>query len=295
MSAGSPAQRGLFTRAGALGACLLMLGACAAPFDQETEVSAPGADVDVIDSANLGSLMLTLSEPEDAVQYFNQALAREPDRVDLKRGYALSLARARRFEEAVRVFDELSRDGVADDALRVEHAHALARLSRWTEAENQMALVSTQQQSPRRHLIDAMLADQRSDWSGADAAYERARSVSANPAAILNNWGVSRMSRGEYEAAQRTFEEAVAHNPRLFSIKNNLAVSRALQGEYRLPLVTMNEEERATILHNVGVVALRRGDQAEARGLFTMAVETHPRYYAAAAEKLAALEGIVVN
>ena len=103
------------------------------------------------------------------------------------------------------------------------------------------------------------------------------------------------MSRGDYPAAQRTFEEAIAHNPRVFSIKNNLAVSRALQGEYRLPLVTMSEEERATMLHNVGVIALRRGDADEAKGLFTMAVETHPRYYPAAAEKLAALDSIVVN
>ncbi|MEO1613012.1 MAG: tetratricopeptide repeat protein [Pseudomonadota bacterium] len=279
----------------AIAAAALLAAGCAGPFDEETQVSDPGADIDVIDSANLGSLMLTLSDPEDAVGYFQQALAREPDRVDLKRGYALSLARARRYPDAVRLFEELEQSGDADDAIRVEHAHALARLERWTEAENQMALVSGAKQSPRRHLIDAMLADHRSDWAGADSAYERARSLSPNPATILNNWGVSRMSRGEYPAAQRTFEEAIAHNPRLFSIKNNLAVSRALQGEYRLPLVTMSEEERATMLHNVGVIALRRGDGEQAKGLFTMAVETHPRYYAAAAEKLAALEANVVN
>ncbi|MEL7465872.1 MAG: tetratricopeptide repeat protein [Pseudomonadota bacterium] len=284
------------TRAcGAIGLAALLAAGCAAPFDEETEVSDPGADVDVIDSANLGALMLTLSDPEDAVSYFQQALDREPDRLDLKRGYALSLARARRYNDAVRLFEELERDGASDDAIRVEHAHALARLERWTEAENQMALVSGAQQSPRRHLIDAMLADHRADWPGADGAYERARALSPNPATILNNWGVSRMSRGEYDAAQKTFEEAIAHNPRLFSIKNNLAVSRALQGEYRLPLVTMSEEERATMLHNVGVIALRRGDGEQAKGLFTMAVETHPRYYAAAAEKLAALEANVVN
>lgn len=276
-------------------AAALAVSACAKPFDEETPVPTPGDGVNVIDDANLNSLMLTVSDPEDAVVYFQQTLAEQPDRVDIKQDYALALARARRHADAARVFEELSQAGHATDPLRVEYAHSLARLERWEEAENQMALVATRIEAPRRYLIDAMLADHRGDWDGADAAYERARALSTNPATILNNWGVSRMSRGDPEAAERTFAEAVAHNPRLFSIKNNLAVARALQGEYRLPLVTMTEEERATMLHNIGVIALRRGDTEEAKGLFTMAVEVHPRYYAAAAEKLAALDAVVVN
>lgn len=282
---------------GLIAALSLFAAGCAGPFDQEqTPEDSEAAEIgNIIDEANLNQLMLTVSNPDDAVAYFQQASEKDPTRLDLKRGYGLALARARRYADAVRVFEELALSGGADDALRVEHAHALARLERWEEAENQMALVSTNLTTPRRFAIDAMLADQRSDWAGADAAYERARQLSANPATIMNNWGVSRMSRGEYKLAQKTFEEAIAHNPRLFNIKNNLAVSRALQGEYRLPLVTMTEEERATILHNIGVIALRRGDTDEAKGLFTMAVETHPRYYAAAAEKLAALDGVVVN
>lgn len=273
----------------------LALGGCATePFDAETTID-DSASVNVIDATNLNDLMLTISDPEDAVAYFRRSLNEDPDRLDLKRGYALSLARARRHADAVRIFEELDRDGAADAEVRLEHAHSLARLQRWEEAENQMALISGDVDSPRRHLIDAMLADQRNNWDQADLSYEAARRLSANPAAILNNWGVSRMSRGDYKAAQTTFEEAIAYNPRLFSIKNNLAVSRALQGEYRLPLITMTEEERARLLHNVGVIALRRGDADRAKGLFTMAVAAHPRFYPQAAEKLAALENTVVN
>lgn len=292
---------GAFKRQNSITAALLViagfgLSACTEPFDAPL-----GPDknddlaVNVIDDANLNDLMLTVSDPEDSVLYFRNALDREPGRLDLKRGYALSLARARRHADAVRIFEQLSAEGGADDTVRMEHAHSLARLERWDEAENQMALVSTTTEVPRRYLINAMLADQRGDWAQSDASYEKARLLSTNPATILNNWGVSRLSRGEYEPAQKTFEEALANNPRIFSIKNNLAVSRALQGEYRLPLVTMSEEERATLLHNVGVIALRRGDTEEAKGLFTMAVATHPRFYPAAAEKLAALEANVVN
>jgi len=259
------------------------------------EVKRASEAVNVVDAVDLNELMLTVSDPEDAVVFFRDALQQSPDRVDLKRGYALSLARSRRHDDAISVFEELVAAGQADDEVRLEYAHSLARLQRWDDAEAQLALVSPALETPRRYLMVAMLADQSSDWTKADKAYERARRLTSNPASILNNWGVSRMSRKEYEAAARLFEESLAHNPRLFNAKNNLAVSRALQGEYRLPLVSLSEEERATLLHNVGVIALRRGDTSEAKGLFTMAVETHPRFYPAAAEKLAALEAIVGN
>lgn len=283
-------------RAAAGIAAALALSACATEsFDAETDFEKGLQNTNVIDATNLNDLMLTISDPEDAVSYFRTSLAAEPNRVDFKRGYALSLARARRHADAVRIFEELEAQGVVDPEMRLEHAHSLARLERWEESENQMALVGSRLETPRRHLIDAMLADQRNNWEQADVSYEQARRLSANPATILNNWGVSRLSRGEYKSAEKTFEEAIAYNPRLFSIKNNLAVSRALQGQYRLPLITMSEEERAQLLHNVGVIALRRGDTDRARGLFTMAVAAHPRFYPQAAEKLAALDNRVVN
>lgn len=281
-------------RTGAL--IVLILSGCAGELDEAPALSAPPDDsVNVIDASSLNDLMLTLSDPEDAVAYFRRALTEDPDRADFRRGYALALARARRHEEAVRAFEELDRDGLATDRTLVEEAHSLARLQRWSEAEAVMNGVSASAGGPRRHLIDAMLADQRGAWGTADAAYEAARREAANPATILNNWGVSLMSRGEPKAAAKRFEEALSYDPQLFNAKNNLAVSRALRGEYRLPLVSMSEEERAILLHNVGVIALRRGDREQAKGLFTMAVAAHPRYYPEAAEKLAALSANVMN
>lgn len=272
----------------------LIVGACAGDFDEPLD-NPEVEPTNVIDAANLNELMLTVSDPSDGVAYFQSASAQNPDRLDLKRGYALSLSRARRHAEAARVYEELSQTEVADDVLRIEYAHTLARLERWDEAEEQMILVSPDRESARRYIIIAMLADQRNQWDQSDRAYEKARLLSTNPANVLNNWGVSQLSRGDYDQAQRTFEEAVAFNPTLFNAKNNLAVSRALQGDYRLPIVTVNEVERATLLHNIAVIALRRGDREQAKGLLTMSLEAHPQHYSAAAEKLAALEATVEN
>lgn len=271
-----------------------LLAACAPRLDEGATGEADKV-AGVLDAVDLNDLMLTVSDPDDAVSYFADALTRQPDRLDLKRSYALSLARAGKYLTAAGVFEELSTTEVADDVLRIEYAHTLARLDRWSEAEVHMSLVSASHENARRYLIVGMLADNKGDWGRADRAYQRAQLLSANPASVLNNWGVSRLSRGDYEAARRTFEEAIAYDPKLFNAKNNLAVSRALQGEYRLPVLTVNEEERAILFHNIGVIALRRGDVSAAKGLFTLAVEAHPRHYPAAAEKLAALEAEIVE
>jgi Flp pilus assembly protein TadD len=117
--------------------------------------------------------------------------------------------------------------------------------------------------------------------------------LSPEPAALLNNWGVSEMARGDLNAAQKTFEQAVSYDSTLFSAKNNLAIARGLQGHYTLPLVPLKDKERAVLLNNLGIIAMRKGDEKTARGLFAAAVDADPQHYAGAADKLAALEANV--
>src|SRR5699024_249410 len=128
-------------------------------------------------------------------------------------------------------------------------------------------------------------------WNAADAAYASAETLAAAPAAVLNNWGVSLMARGELAGAEDKFEQALSLDPRLFRAKNNLAIARGLQGDFRLPPVPMTEVEEAYILNNLGVIALRKGRKDIARGLFAAAIEAHPRHYAAAARRLEAIAG----
>jgi Flp pilus assembly protein TadD len=138
-----------------------------------------------------------------------------------------------------------------------------------------------------------MVADHASNWDAADAAYGKAEKLSPRPAKVLNNWGVSLMGRGNLPEAARTFERAVSYDSRLFSAKNNLAIARGLQREYTLPLVPLTDEERAVLLNNLGIIAMRQGDERMAKGLFAAAVEIHPQHYSGAADRLAALEANV--
>jgi Flp pilus assembly protein TadD len=266
------------------------LSACESVGDKEDPLAG-----NIIDEANLNELMLTSSDPSDAVEYFEQSLAREPDRADFRRGLAISLTRDKRYNEAARVYQELITLGQEQPTDRLDYAFVAIRLDSWDDVKTLSQSFPDGLQTPRRYLIDAMVADQNNDWTAADTAYARAEKLSSRPAAILNNWGVSQMSRGDLTGATATFKRAVSFDSRLFGAKNNLAIVRGLQGEYDLPLVPLNDEERAILLNNLGIIAMRKGDEQVARGLFAAAVEAHPQHYASAADKLSALEGSGLN
>lgn len=270
------------------GLLALSLSACESVSQKQDPLAS-----NIIDEANLNELMLTVSDPEDAVEYFRSALAKEPDRADFRRGLARSLARANRYNEAARVFEELIALGQDEPNDRVEYAMVAIRLDRWDDVRSAAARFPDGLQTPRRYMIEAMVADQDEEWAKADELYAKAEKLSPQPAAVLNNWGVSQMARGDLDAAQDKFQRAVSYDTGLFSAKNNLAIVRGLNGDYTLPLVPLKDEERAVLLNNLGIIAMRQGDEKIARGLFAAAVEAHPQHYAGAANKLAVLEATV--
>ncbi|MEL6209851.1 MAG: tetratricopeptide repeat protein [Pseudomonadota bacterium] len=144
-------------------------------------------------------------------------------------------------------------------------------------------------------MMDALVADHDADWDAADRHYAQAEQLSANPSKILNNWGVSLMSRGDLEEAEQVFQRSVSYDSTVFSAKNNLAMSRGLRGDYRMPVVPLTSEEQAIISYNLGVIALRQGDTRTARGLFAAAVDLHPRHYQQAVVQLAQLDSAIIR
>jgi Flp pilus assembly protein TadD len=266
------------------------LSACESVSDKEDPLAES-----IIDEANLNDLMLTAADPSDAALYFEQSLAREPDRADFRRGLAVSLSRAKRYNEAARVFQELITLDQDQPTDRLEYAFVAMRLDRWDDVRTLSQSFPDGLQTPRRYSIDAMVADQDNDWAAADAAYAQAEKLSSRPAAVLNNWGVSQMARGDLSTAAATFERAISFDASLFKAKNNLAIARGLQGYYTLPFVPLTGEERAVLLNNLGIIAMRQGEEKIARGLFAAAVDAHPQHYANAAAYLSALEATVQN
>jgi Flp pilus assembly protein TadD len=275
-----------------LSACLtgvVLIAGCAKEDGKET-VERAFQDVNVVDESNLSDVMLTVADPDEAVNYFAKSASSQPDRIDLQRGLAYSLVRAKRFSEAVPAWKRVTEmDGTAPDDL-VNLADAQIRSGKWPEAEATLDSIPPTHETFNRYRLEAMLADSNKEWKKADSFYEIATGLTTKPAGVLNNWGYSKLTRGDYSGAERLFGEAIKQDNSLFTAKNNLVLARAAQRDYSLPVIPMDQTERAQLLHTMGLSAIKQGDIAIGKGLLRDAIDTHPQHFEAASRALEALE-----
>lgn len=267
---------------------LLTLGACAETADETVERAFQ--DVNVVDENNLNDVMLTVADPNEAVDYFQRTLKTNPDRIDIQRGLAKSLIRAKRTTEGVSAWTRVSRmDGAtADDA--VDLADALIRNGDWDRAKKTLDGVPPTFESFKRYRLEAMVADANRDWKRADSFYETAIGLTTRPAGVMNNWGYSKLTRGDYTGAERLFGDAIRQDSTLFTAKNNLVLARGAQRNYTLPVVPMDQTERAQLLHTMALTAIKQGDVETGKGLLREAIKTHPQHFEEAVRSLRALE-----
>lgn len=261
--------------------------------NSDAQVQRAIKDVNVIDESNLNDVMLTVGDPNEAVSYFSRALSQNPDRVDLMRGLAKSLVRAQKPTEAAQVWRKAAdhKDATPED--RVMLADALIRSNQWTEAKAELSKIPPTHETFDRYRLEAMVADSEKNWKKADSFYEIAAGLTTKPAGVLNNWGFSKLTRGEHAAAEKLFTQALTYDPALFTAKNNLVLARAAQRKYDLPVVQMTQIERAELLYSMGLAAIKQGDVTVGKGLLQQAVDTHPQHFEAAARSLAALDANV--
>ncbi len=270
------------------------LSACnKGPSDAEVQRAARG--VNVIDESNLNDLMLTAGSPQEAVAYFQRTLAENPDRIDLMRGLAKSLVRDKKPTEAAIVWAKVAKHPQATNADLVNYADALIRNGKWDAAEKVLDSVPPTYETFKRYRLEAMVADSNKEWKKADSFYETAVGLTTRPSGVLNNWGFSKLTRGDYADAERLFAEALKYNPDLFTAKNNLVLARGAQRNYVLPVVPMTQVERAHLLHTMALAAIKQGDVVTGKSLLKEAIDTNPQYFEAAVRSLRALENNVSN
>ena len=270
---------------------VVLLTACA-PKDgfTEEEIEAALKDVNVIDESNLNEVMLTAADPNEAVTYFQRAAAQNPDRIDLQRGLAISLVRAKKPRLGANAWAKVQTMPGATNDDRVEYADALIRSNQWTEAEQELDKVPPTHETYKRYRLEAMVADSNKEWKKADSFYEIAVELTTTPSGTLNNWGYSNLTRGNFPEAERLFAQALSIDPSMFTAKNNLVLSRAAQRKYDLPVVPMTQIERAQLLYTAALSAIKQGDIAIGKSLLQDAIDTHPQHFDAAIRSLEALE-----
>ncbi|MDJ0825138.1 MAG: tetratricopeptide repeat protein [Rhodobacter sp.] len=273
----------------------MLLTACGDRDFDKAEVERAMKGVNVIDETNLNDIMLTVADPNEAVAYFRRASKQDPDRLDFKRGLAKSLVRAGRATEAAAVWKKIVAEDESTGDDRVDYADALIRTGDWETAEAELDRIPPTFETYKRYRLEAMVADSNREWKRADSFYETAAGLTTKPSGVLNNWGYSKLTRGDFDDAERLFVEAITYDDTLFTAKNNLALARGAQRNYDLPVVPMSQIERAQLLHTLGLSAVKQGDVAIGKGLLREAIDTHPQHFEAAVRSLRALEVNVTN
>lgn len=217
---------------------------------------AAGAKGEPVDRL-LADLAFARGENEQALVYYKALLAAHPDELLL-----------------------LERGGIA--ALKLGRtAEAIALLDRATLAQGA---------GWRAWNARGVAADRQSRWDEADAAYARAVELDPGRAEIANNRGWSLMLRGDWDGALAAFLRAAAIDPQLPRLANNLELARAAVAAdlpHRNP--GESDESFAARLNDAGVVAAAAGQSKRAEAAFAQAIEIKSRWYALAADNLAAL------
>jgi len=276
-------------------AALAVFGLSACDQSGDAQVERALDDMNLVDETNLNDVMLTVGDPDEAVNYFAGANQNDPGRIDLQRGLAKSLIRAGRAAEALEAWRIVTTHEEANYDDTVELADAYIRNNKWDDAAATLNLIPPTHETFKRYRLEAMVADSKQQWDKADSFYQTASGLTTTPAGVLNNWGYSKLTRGKYAEAERLFNDALRSDSGIFTAKNNLVLARGAQRKYDLPVIPMTQIERAQLLYTIALTAIKQNDVTIGKGLLKEAIDTHPQHFDEATRALRAIEDNVSN
>lgn len=272
----------------ALAGCAFGLAGCMG--NDKADVSRALDSVNAVDATNLSDIMLTVGDPKEAVSYFTRSSAEHPERIDLQRGLAKSLVRAGQPERGAAVWAKVISMPATTLDDKVSLADAQIRSNNWAAAKATLNTIPPTHETFERYKLEAMVADSDKNWKKADSFYETASGLTTRPAGVFNNWGFSKLSRGDAKGAEKLFAEALTYDPSSFTSKNNLVMARAAQHKYDLPVVEMTQTERSKLLYTAALSAIKQGDVTTGKGLLQEAIDTSPVFFEEATRALEALD-----
>ncbi len=132
-----------------------------------------------------------------------------------------------------------------------------------------------------------VLSDASGEYEQAIGYYEAGLEHNPKSAKLLTNMGYSYYLSGQLEEAERLFILAIGIDRSYSSAMINLGLVRARQGRYDSAVNILERVlEQPKALNDVGYIAFRNGDIAEAERLLGDAVRLSPTYYETAYENL---------
>lgn len=140
----------------------------------------------------------------------------------------------------------------------------------------------------------AQLSDLGRDWTRSDEAYAKALAATDKPTLVRNNYGISKLARGDAKGAADEFNQALAIDPNFERAKTNLDLANAADGRSISDLAEAETDpkKRAQLLNNYGYVAMLQGRYDDAETYFNAALKAHPAFYKPAFENLNVLKSL---
>lgn len=272
----------------------LAMGACSTVADKHAGEAKPTVaqpDMEaLITAADATRLEGRLTE---AVQIYQQILVTNPSSVPAQYGMAECLFALGKPRDARAIFAGLTKDAqLGPAALQGVGLADLALNKRDAAAESLHQAVAADPSLWRALNGLGLIADLQHRADEAAELYGKALAANPDSAVLLNNRGYSRLIAGHANEAIADFRRAITLDPESETIENNLRLAVAAQGHYAEAMRNVPRDRMPVVLNNVGYVAMRRGDLADADGLFARAVAENPSYDSITSHNLDELAGL---
>lgn len=228
-----------------------------------------------------GTAIARTREPEQLSADLTDPASRTKAQLDVLEG----MVNSGMVTEALQVATQLRAEGLKASRLDLLQARAMHAQGMSSQAADMLrGLVKKEPRNgPAWSVLGIVLSDMK-DTDGAVAAMERARRITPDDPAVLNNLGYLQMAKGLNQRAVELFELAIVQDPSNARTRNNLGFALArLERDTDAIAAFRAAGSEADARYNMGVACELRGDTASALTNYQAAVEASPGYAPASA------------
>ncbi|WP_373511755.1 tetratricopeptide repeat protein [Persicitalea sp.] len=246
----------------------------------------PGCQsVEKEDAANFflkGNVQLDQENYEQALYYYDEALAKNADFPDAHLNKGLALLQLQRPVDALQSLNNAIETEEQLYPAYLARAEVAARLGRWDEALNDLMFIRKYySDSSQYYLIQGNIRVGKNNQSAALADYDRAIQLSPGNSKALINRGAIYFNQKQYVPAKADFEKALRIDPKQPEALNNLGLLASRNGQWQLAsdyldrALSINPVDPLA-LNNKGFVLLNIGELTEAAKLINRSLMNMP-------------------
>jgi Flp pilus assembly protein TadD len=280
-------------RIAAVGVLLLSVAACAGTGQPVQTNTAATPSINVAGTLSAADATRLDGRFTEAAELYQQVLVADPKSSAAQYGMAECLLATNRPNEAKTIFEALvGNPQVKAAALQGLGLSDLSLNQREPAAKALREAIDADPTQWRALNGLALIADLKRQGDEAADLYDKALKLNPDSVMLLNNRGYSNLSFGKTDAAITDFRKALALDPDSETVQNNLRIAIAAKGNYADATRNVAKANLPIVLNNVGYVAMKRGDFAQAETYLSRAMEANPAYDATVAKNLDQLSGL---